>query len=95
MTTVVDHLVFDAEPFLAADFSDPVFDAVVAFGIEFPLPFEFKIGVFVFRDQTAATFASEVNRVVAFGGPAAGRGFAIQVGEISKCELNWLGGGKE
>jgi hypothetical protein len=57
MAAVVDHLVFDAEPFLAADLGDPVFDAVVALGIELPVPFEDEVRVFVLRDQIAAAFA--------------------------------------
>lgn len=61
VSVVVNHLVFDAQPLFASDLGDPELDAVVPFGAEFPVPFEFEVRVFVFGDECAGTFSREVD----------------------------------
>lgn len=87
MYAIVDHLVFNAQPFLARNVRDPVFHAIVAFLLDLPLPFHFKGTVFLGGDDVSS-FAIEVQlpfddfpaitgRFAIDGGPA-GKGFAIE-----------------
>ena len=90
VSVVVNHLVFDAQPLFTSDFGDPELDAVVSFRAEFPVPFEFEIGVFVFGDECACTFSREVDGSVGLGGPAC-RGFvAAECGEIGEGEFHGI-----
>ena len=82
---VVDHLVFDAEPFLAVDLGDPILDAVVAAGGDLPFPLQFEVGVFLLGEEVSA-FAGEMDGAVFFGGPAGLRRAATGVGEILEGE---------
>ena len=70
MAAVIDHLVLDAQPLFPTDLGDPELDAVVAFGTELPIPFELEVGVLVFGDQRACTFAGKMDDPVGFCGPA-------------------------
>jgi hypothetical protein len=93
---VVDHLVLDAEPFALAlgvlDAGDPVLDAVVAAGGEFPVPFHLEAGVLLLGDKEAgALLRGQVDDAAFFGGPA-GRGLvAVGIGEIFEGEFDGFG----
>jgi hypothetical protein len=45
MLLVVDHLIFDAQPLLAADLGDPILHAVVAARFDLPFPLKLEAGV--------------------------------------------------
>lgn len=90
VSVVVNHLVFDAQPLFASHLGDPELDAVVSFGAEFPVPFEFEVRVFVLGDECACTFSREVNGSVGLGAPAC-RGFvAAECGEIGEGEFHGI-----
>ncbi len=75
---VVEHLVFGAWGVLAG-FGDEVFDAVVAFGGDFPFPGEFEVGVGFFGDDVSAVEACGFDEIAIDDFPAgAGRFFAAE-----------------
>ena len=86
MPSVIDHLVFDAQPLFTTDFGDPKLDAVVAFGTELPIPFELEVGVLIFGDQRARAFAGKMDDPVGFRGPACGGSVSVQRSEIVEGE---------
>jgi len=90
---VIDHLVFDAQPFsFFADLGHPVSDPVVPARNEFPFPFEFEVLILAFGKQIARPFGSEVDGAVGLGHPLLRRSLALEAGEIRQGENNRIGG---
>ena len=93
MFVVVNHLILDAEPFLAADFGDPEFDTVVAALGELPLPLEREFRVLLLRNQNARALAREMNHTALLRDPARTRLLAVRTREIGERERGGVRGG--
>lgn len=85
MFKIVDHLVLDAEPFFA-NLGDPILNPIVPAFREFPVPGEFKIGIFLLAEQEASLAGEMQHAVVdrpalwlgAVGTGPVGQGFAVE-----------------